>query len=121
MADAIAGVAFISINGQRYRLVGEAKYRLSGETREAKNGSDGFHGYKAKPQNGQIEFKVRDSRGVPLSVFNDMTDETVVLELANGKTVTGRNMFRSGEPVESDAEEAEVMLMFEGPDVRDAA
>ncbi len=119
MANAIAGTAFFSADGVRYRLVGEAKYRTSGETREAKNGADGFHGFKAKPQNGMIEVKVRDSGDVHLAVFNAMTNATITLELANGKTVIGRNMFRSGEPAEADAEEAEVLLMFEGPDVRD--
>lgn len=117
MAEAIAGVAFVSVNGARQRLVGEAKYRMSGETREAKNGADGFHGYKAKPQNGMIEFKIRNAADVDLGALSALTNETITLELANGKTVVGRNMFRSGEPLEADAEEAEILATFEGPDV----
>lgn len=119
MANAIAGTAYLSVNGQRYPLVGEFSYRPSGEQREAKNGMDGFHGYKTKPLNGMIKGKVRNQGSVPLSVINDIVDATIVAELANGKTVIGRNMFRSGEPVTADAEEGEFEVTFEGPDVRD--
>lgn len=119
MAELIAGTCFVSVNGQRFPLVGEFAYRPSGETREAKNGADGFHGYKAKPINGMIKAKFRDQGSVPLSVLNDLVDGTIVAELANGKTVIGRNMFRSGEPVTADAEEGEFEITFEGSDVRD--
>lgn len=119
MADAIAGTAYFSADGKRYPLVGEFTYRNSGVTREAKNGADGFHGFKAKPLNGMIKAKLRNTGSVPLNELNDMVDATIVAELANGKTVIGRNMFRSGEPVTADAEEAEFEITFEGPDVRD--
>lgn len=119
MANRIAGTAYVSINGKRYSLVGNFRYRPSGEQREAKNGSDGFHGIKVKPLNGMISMTLRNDGAVPLSELNDFVDETIVCELVNGKTVIGRNMFRSGEPVTADAEEAEVEITFEGPDVRD--
>ncbi|MCW5761359.1 MAG: phage tail tube protein [Phenylobacterium sp.] len=119
MSQAIAGTAFVSANGKRYRLVGELSYRISGETREAKNGADGFHGHKSKFMNGMIKMKLRNDGTYPLSELADMVDVTVQAQLANGKTVIGRNMFQSGEPPTADAEEAEIEITFEGPDVRD--
>src|SRR4051812_21937436 len=99
MANRIAGTAYVSINGKRYSLVGDFRYRPSGEQREAKDGSDGFHGMKVKFMHGMIAMKLRNDGAVPLSELNDFIDETIVCELVNGKTVIGRNMARSGEPV----------------------
>lgn len=120
MSDMIAGTCYFSADGKRYALVGEFAWRNSGKIREAKNGSDGYHGHKEKPINGMIRARLRDSAAVPLNVLNDLVNATIQAELANGKTVIGRNMFRSGEPVTTDAEEAEFEITFEGPDVRDA-
>lgn len=119
MANRIAGTAYFSINGKRYSLVGSFRYRCSGEQREVKDGADGFHGIKVKYLHGMIAATLRNDGSVPLNELNDFVDETMVCELANGKTVIGRNMARTGEPVTADAEEAEVEITFEGPDVRD--
>lgn len=119
MAELIAGTASVTIDGQAYPLVGDFAYRNSGEQREPKNGMDGFHGYKSKPIHGMIRMKLRNQGNVPVDVLNGVVDGTIVAELANGKTVIGRNMFRSGEPVTADAEEGELDITFEGPDVRD--
>ncbi len=45
-----------------------------------------------------------------------MTNVTITAELANGKTVIGRNMFVTEAP-SADAEEAEIEITWEGPDV----
>jgi hypothetical protein len=119
MSELIAGTCFVAVDGQRYPLVGDFAYRNSGVTREPKNGADGFHGHKEKPLNGMVRMRLRNSGAVSLSVLNDAVNATIVAELANGKTVIGRNMFRSGEPVTADAEEGEFEVTFEGPDVRD--
>lgn len=120
MSELIAGTCYFSADGKRYNLVGEFAWRNSGKIREIKEGSDGIHGHKEKPRGGMIRAKLRDSGAVPLNVINDMVDVTITVELSNGKTVIGRNMFRSGEPVEADGEEGEYSVTFEGPDVRDA-
>lgn len=112
----IAGTAYFSIDGVRYALVGEYSYRPASPQRESKMGSDGWHGYKEKPQQGQIKAKLRDGRDVSVAEIGQMTNSTIVAELANGKTIVGRNMFCVEPPV-ADAEEAEIELTFEGPDV----
>lgn len=119
MSELIAGTCYFSVDGQRFPLVGDFAYRNSGVTREAKNGADGYHGHKEKPINGMIRARVRNAGSVSIDVLNNLVNATVVAELANGKTVIGRNMFRSGEPVTADAEEGEFEVTFEGPDVRD--
>lgn len=122
MADTtnrVAGTVFLSIAGQRVALAGEFAYQVSGVTREAKTGQDGFHGVKEKITTGNITGKLRDGGGVSLVALSALINETVVAELINGKTVIGRNMFWSGDPAKADAEEAEIEFKMEGPDVRD--
>lgn len=120
MADRrIAGTCYVSADGVRLALVGEFTYRPSGVSREVKMGSDGYHGTKEKPMQGQIKAKIRDTSALQVSSLNAMTDISVVAELANGKTVIGRNMAQVGEPPSADAEEAEIEITWEGPDVRE--
>jgi hypothetical protein len=116
----IAGVCTMAIDGVPVALVGEASYRCTNPTREAKYGADGYHGYKEKPTAPFMKGKIRDSGGTSTQSLGQITNSTVVFQLANGKTVTGRNMFWSGDPPSADAEEAEIEFMFEGPDVTDA-
>lgn len=115
----IAGTCFVSADGVRLSLVGEFTYRPSGVMRETKMGADGFHGHKEKPIQGQIKAKLRDTSALSVSALNRMVDISVVAELANGKTIIGRNMAQVGEPPMADAEESEIEITWEGPDVRE--
>lgn len=117
--DRVAGICFLSIDGQREALVGEFAYQVSGVTREAKVGADGPHGFKEKPVMGNITGKIRDRGGLSLTALGAMTNVTVIAELANGKVATARNAFWSGDPPKADAEEAEVEIKFESKDVTD--
>ena len=112
-----AGMAYVSVDGKSMRLAGEASYRLSGEKREALIGMDGVHGYKSTPQEGMIKVTLRDARDVDLSALVNATDVTVTVELINGKTILGRNMWRNGELPEADVAEAQVPIEFAGLDV----
>ncbi|MCW2521754.1 MAG: phage tail protein [Frankiales bacterium] len=124
MADSpnrLAGVAFVTVNGTSYRIVGEGTYRVSQEERETLKGQDGIHGYKAMPGAGKISWKGRDGNDVSIGALADADDATVVLELANGKTVIGRNMWRAGDsPIEVNTETGEFDVAFEGADVIEA-
>jgi hypothetical protein len=96
MADTtnrLAGTAFISVDGQTYMLAGDLGYSPSGVTRETLAGQDRVHGYSEKPKQGSISATLRDAGGLSVKSFNAMTNVTVTLELANGKTVLGRNMW----------------------------
>lgn len=96
MADTtkrLAGVAYLSVDGQSYMLAGDLSYSVSSISRETLIGQDRVHGYSEKPHAGSISGTLRDAGGLTVADFNAMTNVTVTCELANGKTVIGRNMW----------------------------
>ncbi len=89
----LAGTANLTVDGKNYLLVGDFEYNPSKVTRESLSGMDGVHGYSEKPRPGSISGTLRDSGGLTVADLNDMTNVTIVAELANGKTIIGRNMW----------------------------
>lgn len=122
MADPLrlAGIASVTIDGVAYSIVGEGTYRPSTNTRETLKGQSGVHGYSEMPNAGKISWKGRDSSDVVIAALNDATNATVVLSLANGKTIIGRNMWRVGESIEVNTEDGSFSVEFEGVDVVEA-
>lgn len=120
MADNyLAGTAYMAVNGRTVMLVGEFSYRVTQMNVETLKGMDGIHGPKGSPEPGMIKAKLRDRADVSMSDVANAINDTIVVELANGKTVVGRNMWRAGEPVEVDADDASYAIQWEGVDVRD--
>ena len=96
MADTtnrLAGIAYLSVDGQTYMLAGDLGYSVSKVARETVTGQDGVHGYSEKPHAGYVSATIRDAGGLSVASFNAMTNVTVTCELANGKTIVGRNMW----------------------------
>jgi hypothetical protein len=96
MADTnnrLAGIAYLSVDGQTYMLAGDLGYSPSKISRETLIGQDRVHGYAEKPHAGSISGTIRDAGGLSVASFNAMTNVTVTCELANGKTIIGRNMW----------------------------
>lgn len=121
MADnMIAGTVYLTIDGKSHQLVGEFAYRPSQQTRETMKGLDGVHGFKGTPEAGMIKAKLRDGCSISIQALGNATDATVVANLANGKTVIGRNMWRAGEPLEVDAEDGSFSIQWEGADVSES-
>jgi hypothetical protein len=114
----VAGVMSFSLDGTRYLVKGTVSYKCSGSTREPVYGKDGFHGYKEVPVVGEIKVTLTDAGGLSVSGLNGTTNSTIVLGLANGKQVVGRNMFNT-EPPNANVDEAELEAVFNGPDVTD--
>lgn len=122
MADTtnrLAGIAFISVDGQSYMLQGDLTYRLSKVERESLVGQDTVHGYSEKPSPGMISATLRDAKNLSVSSINSMTNSTVVLQLANGKTIIGRNMW-TVDVQEVKTAEATLEVKWEGPSVTEA-
>lgn len=121
MADTtfrVAGTAALSVDGQSYALVGDFGYRVSMAGRKSLVGLVGVHGYKENPIVAQIMGTLRDASNLSVASLNAMTNVTVVVTLANGKTIVGRNMWTvadDGQDVKSD--EATIAVVWEGPDV----
>jgi len=112
-----AGTAYFSIDGQRYAVVGDLSYKLSGSDKESLNGQDGYHGQKIKPMPGEISAKLRNGKSVDIQALLNADQVTITLELINGKSVIGRNMTRTGERPEVNTEEGEFEIKFAGPEV----
>lgn len=96
MADTtnrIAGTAYLSVDGTTYLLAGDFEYNPSLVTRTSLSGMDGVHGYSEKPNVPHISGTLRDAGGLKVADLNAMTNVTVVAELANGKTIIGRQMW----------------------------
>ena len=112
----LAGTASVVANGVNYMLVGDLSYDPSTVKRETKTGQDGVHGYSEMPKAGKIAGTFRDSGSLTVADFNAMTNATVVLTLANGKTVIGRNMWTI-DAQEVKTAEGTVEVSWEGPTV----
>jgi len=122
MADTtnrLAGVAYLTVDGQSYMLSGDLSYSSSKVTRETLVGQDRVHGYSEKPHAGSISGTLRDSGQLTVASLNAMTYVTVVAELANGKTVVGRNMW-TVESQEVKTAEATFEVKWEGFSVEEA-
>jgi len=104
-SNRLAGTASVTTNGVTIMVAGQFKYSPSAVKRETLTGMDRVHGYKEKPSAPYISCQVRDSGGTTVADFNDMTDVTVVAELANGKTIIGTGMW-TVESQEVDSEDA---------------
>jgi hypothetical protein len=116
MADTsnrLAGVAYITVDGKSYMLAADAAYSVSKVKRETLTGQSGVHGYSETPIAGSISGTFRDAGNLTVADFNAMTNVTVMLELANGKMVVGRNMW-TVESQEVKATEATFEVKFEG-------
>lgn len=122
MADTtnrLAGTAFISVDGQNYMLAGDLAYSVSKVARDTITGQDTVHGYSEKPKAGTITATLRDAGNLSVASFNAMTNSTVTLELANGKTIVGRNMW-TVEAQEVKTAEGTFEVKWEGPTVEEA-
>lgn len=112
----IAGTAYIYVDGRNYLLRGDFQYRPTTVERKSLVGMDKVHGFSEQPAVGMIKGKMSDAGDLRVGDFNKMRDVTVVAELANGKTIIGRNMWTTeAQPTEST--EGTVEVTWEGPDV----
>lgn len=122
MADTsnrLAGTASVTTNGITIMVAGQFKYSPSTVKRETLTGMDRVHGYKEKPSAPFISCQVRDSGGTTVADFNDMTNVTVVAELANGKTIIGTGMW-TVESQEVDSEDAVFDVRWESTSVTES-
>jgi hypothetical protein len=115
----LAGIAYLSVDGTNYMLAGDFGYSPSKVTRETLAGQDRIHGYSEKPHAGMMSGSLRDAGGLSVASFNAMTNVTVTCELANGKTIIGRNMW-TVDAQEVKTAEATFEVKWEGFSVEEA-
>lgn len=88
----LAGIASLTINGDAWDVVSDAEYRPSGLKLEVLKGQTRVEGFSGMPQEGFISATLRDRGDAAVAPFIGMMDVTVVLQMANGKTVYGDGM-----------------------------
>ena len=109
----LAGLASIAIGGVTYLLQGEFKYSPGTVDRETLVGMDSVHGYKETPRAPFIEGRLRDTNSLIVADFNELTGVNISVNLANGKTISGSNMWTT-KAQEVDSMEAVFDVRFEG-------
>lgn len=109
-----SGVLYVKKDSQLFDVKGSFTYNLGKPKRDAIVGHDRVHGYKELPQVPYIEGTITDSSTLDLETdILGVTNSTLTLELANGKTIVLRNAWYAGEG-EVTTEEAEIAVRFEG-------
>jgi len=108
-----SGFLFVKVDGVQYDAKGEFTYRILKVKRESLVGPDQVHGYKELPQVNFIEGAITDGRTLDLEAFQNITNATVTLQLANGKTIVLREAWYCADG-DVTTEEAEIQVRFEG-------
>ena len=108
-----AGVINIQANGVVFDAVGNFSYNLGQPLREELVGPDRVHGFKEVPQISYIEGEIRDDQDISLTDLLNLTDATITLKEANGKTIMLRDAWYAAEGTVQ-TEEANVQFKFCG-------
>lgn len=108
-----AGLIQVQVNGEVFDARGNWTYNLGRPKREAIVGADTVHGYRETPQVAFIEGEITDRGTLDVADLIGITDATVTLGLANGKTVTLREAWFAGDGNVT-TEEANIAVRFEG-------
>lgn len=111
-----AGIASLSINGVAYDVVSDLSYMPNKVKRETLIGQSGVQGYSEMPMAGYISATIRDAGSLAAASLNDLTNATLVLVLANGKVVSGDNMWCT-DFAEVKTQDATFSVKFEGSTV----
>ena len=114
----IGGTISFKIDGSQFPAKGNFTYNLGRPKREAVIGADGIHGYKEVPQVAYIEGEITDTFDTDVSGILELTDSTILLELANGKSVVLRGAYFAGEG-NLETEEGKLAIRFEGIDAEE--
>jgi hypothetical protein len=83
MAQRIAGIAFLTVDGDQLALRGNFTVSPSPVERTMIAGQDGVHGYQELPRVPYIEGDLSTVPGLSLETLLTETDVTVVAQLAN--------------------------------------
>lgn len=106
------GIIQVGADGVQFDAKGEFEYNIGRPKREAIIGSDGVHGFKETPQVSRVAGKATDRGDLDLAALVSITNATVTLQLANGKTVVLREAWYAGDGT-GHTDEGEIDLVFE--------
>ena len=113
MAQRIAGVAFLKIDGSLYPLRGNFTISPSAVERAGIAGQDYIHGYSELPRLPVISGDVSLVQELSMDDVEATTQSTVTAELANGKTYVLREAWCTS-ALELNAREGQVRITWQG-------
>jgi hypothetical protein len=119
MASRRAGVAYLTIDGDTWDVVGDLAYDAQTVTRETLAGQSGVQGYSEMPKAGFISATLRTRSDATTYSLASKTSATVIAQLANGTTIYGGNMWQVGD-IEIRTQEATFSIRFEGMNVTES-
>lgn len=92
----LGGIITLKIDSELIRAKGEFEYNLGIPKNEAVQGTDGLpHGYTEAGQIPMIKGSITITPTMKTEKILKTKDATVTLDLNNGKTIVGRNMWIS--------------------------
>lgn len=109
----LAGIVALTIDGEAWDVASDCEYDPTGVERETIKGQSRVEGYSEMPAAGFLAFTLRDRGDTTVQQFKLMTNSTVVVNLANGKTVMGANVWCT-KSEEVRTQEATFQVRFEG-------
>lgn len=112
MSRRVGGIIEVKVDGNVYRAKGSWTFDLGVPQREAVVGSDRVHGFKEEPKVAFVEGVITDGADVSLETLHQITGATVILQLANGKTIVFREAYYAGDG-QVTTEEGEANVRFE--------
>jgi Phage tail tube protein len=87
----LAGITVFTVNGQTFPVT-EFAWDPGSYEAEMMMSLSGVDGYNEKPVAPYISGKFRDGNATSVTGFTGLRNATVVVQLANGKSVVGHNM-----------------------------
>ena len=113
MAQRIAGVAFLKVDGNLYPLRGNFTVSPSSVERAGIAGQDYIHGYSELPRIPGISGDVSLVPELSMDDIEQVTNATVTAELANGKTYVLREAWCTA-ALELNTREGQTRVTFQG-------
>lgn len=110
----VGGIIRVTVDGTEVRAKGDFTFNLGQPKREAVIGAGYPHGYKETPQVAFIEGEVTDTTDLDLVALVSVTNSTVILELANSKSVVLRGAYYAADG-EGTTQEGAVKVKWESP------
>jgi len=113
MADLIAGVCYVKVDGEQLLLKGSLSCTVSDEAREPVMANGRVVGYKTTPQAPTISGSFVINSKFPMEKLKNGTDMTVIAELANGRTFTLGGAFIT-DAIQVGGDDSDTTLTFVG-------
>jgi hypothetical protein len=118
-SNRIGGIITFKVDGAQFAAKGNFTYNLGGYKREGVTGSDGtVHGYKESRIIPFVEGEITDTYDTDIPTLISLTNSTVTLDLANGKSIVFRNAFYAHEGT-GNTEEGNFPVRFEATDAEE--